>query len=174
MRPDNLGFHGENAYKINEVWEWVVALDAYDFNCVEPLATLVATKAIPDDLRPIFASIISGQRKPNLKAAAKLKVPAAERMQIAGTLSAVLGLIDMFKHDKIYDLAYGLSARVERSAIEIKADSSGTDPIDVVRDLERRRQKAITTAARHFSVSIETIENLLRDLRKKMKDYPNI
>lgn len=174
MRPENLGFESANASRINEVWEWVVALDAFDFNCREPLTALVASKPIPDDLRPAVAAIISGKRNPNLKAAAKLKLPARERMQIAGTLSAVLGIIDMLQHEEIYDLAYGFDPGVERRAIDIRADAAGCDPVDVVRDLEAERRKAVALAARDFDVSTETIENLLRDLRKKIKDYPNI
>jgi Asp-tRNA(Asn)/Glu-tRNA(Gln) amidotransferase C subunit len=174
VRPENLGFHGENADQINQVWEWVVALDAYDFNCVEPLTELVRNKPIPDDLKPAIANIIAGRRKPNLKAAAKLKVPADERMQIAGTLSAVLGLIDMLQHEKIYDGGYGLAARVERRAIDIRADAAGYDPVNVVRDLEADRRDTVAMAARELDVSTETIENLLRDLRKKIKDYPNV
>lgn len=174
MRPDNLGFHGANADRVNEVWEWVIALDAFDFNCVEPLAALVRSKSIPDDLRPIVADIISGNRKPNLRAAAKLKIPAGERMKIAGTLSAVLGLIDMFKHEKIFDLAYGLEERVERPAIDIRADASGSDPLDVVQELDAKRQETIASAARDLGVSTETVENLLRDLRRKIREYPNL
>lgn len=146
-------------------WEWVVALDAYDYGDRRPLADLIGRDEIPADLRKIIACIIAGDRKPNLKAAAKLKVPAAERMRIAGSLSVVLDLGDRLRVGRDPE---GLR-HLDRGA-----DRFGQEAIDAVRWIENESRQAVDDTATQLGVSVETIENLLRELRKKIEKYPNI
>lgn len=165
MRPANYGF--DMPSEMQEAWDWVVAIDAWDYAHPELLAKLIATEHIPESLRPVISSIISGERKPNLKTAKKLKIPAEERMKIAGTVSCVLGLIDAIKFDSYCDItnSRGISGIAERKGLE---------PIEVKKDLEEEARNLILLAADEAKVSAETIENLVRDLRKKMKLWPNI
>ena len=66
---------------------WIAAIDAFDFNDPEPLEQLRAgNEPVPPELQHVIDAIDSGERKPNKKAAAKLKIPTAERMKILGEL----------------------------------------------------------------------------------------
>jgi hypothetical protein len=174
MIVPNLGF-GDDCLdpRIDAAWEWIVALDAFDYNDSEPLFHLMnSEKPIPEELRPAIAMIIAGTRKPNLRAAAKLKMPAAERMQIAGSLSVVLGMINELKTDEQIDLSD--EDWPHRRSIDIKADREGVEPLQIKRMLENRAKDAIGRAARSLNVSVETIENIIRDLRTKLIKYPNV
>jgi len=151
-----------------DAWLWIVAIDAYDFGDPTPLDELLSSAPVPEELRPVIASIASGKRKPNLKAAAKLKIPANERMKIAGTISAVLGLIDAIKYDAID------SAVNDESGVKMLGDLKGREPVEILRELEATARNTIERAARGAGVSVETIENLLRHLRQKMEQYPDV
>jgi hypothetical protein len=154
--------------RFNEVFPWVVALDAFDFNDRQPLEELMASEPVPEELRPAIAKIISGERKPNLKAAEKLKIPASERMKIAGSISVCLMLIDTFKYRAI-DERY-----IEKTGVRMYGERFGKEPIEVTRELEQKARSIIENSARELEVSTETIENLLRALRAKMGAYPNV
>lgn len=139
-------------------WLWICAIDAYDYNDSEPLSKLIReTEQIPTMFKDVIADIVQGERRPNKKAAAKLKLPASERMQIAGTLSGVLGIVEAFKR--------GLNG---------VADKQSKEPIDVLRELEADARIIMIEAASDLNVSLETLENLLRDFRKKIEDWPNV
>lgn len=99
MRTENLigGVTSSRKRRIMETWQWVVAIDAFDFNDPVPLAEIRKVEVVPHEFESIVAEIDAGEWKPNLKAAAKLKIAARERMEIAGSLSAVLGLFDKIK-----------------------------------------------------------------------------
>lgn len=152
-----------------DLWDWVAAIDAFDFNDPKPLNALRALQSDPPELRNVLASIDAGDRQPNRKAAAKLKIPAAERMKVAATLSGVLGLIETLKTQEIFDGSGEL-----RRAIEIGADRRRREPIDEVRELEAATRKLIADTAKSLGVSVEAVENLLRDMRRKVANWPNI
>lgn len=152
--------------RMNELWEWVNAVSAFDYGDPEPLANLVrSTPAIPDEFRPAVADVIQGKRTPNLKAASKLKVPARERMRLAGTLSIVTGLADVLRR------VPQVGDEGETGAIGI-ADRKGVEPIKVARELEATARDAIRDAASDWGVSVETIENLLRELKDRIERWP--
>jgi len=144
---------------MNDHWLWICAIDAYDYNDTAPLSKLIReSEQIPEMFRVVIAGIVQGERRPNKKAATKLKLPASERMKIAGSLSLVLGLIDAFKYQDLGGLA----------------DRQAKEPIDVMRELEADAREIMIKAANDLNVSVETIENVLRDLRKKIEDWPNV
>jgi hypothetical protein len=58
------------------------------------------------------------------------------------------------------------------SSLEEPADSMRVEVIDLVRELEGRAREMVESVARHFGVSVETIENLLRDFREKIRNWP--
>jgi len=149
------------------VFPWVVAIDAFDFNSRESLAGLIESESIPEELRPVIAAIVRGERVPNLKAAAKMKIPAAERLEIAGALSAALELIDALKYDVLDP--HGVS---DECGVSVLGDQTGREPNEIMRQLEASSRLAIQMAAQQLDVSTETIENLLRALRRKMESFP--
>lgn len=175
MIPVNLG-EGDYDTRFDEAFEWVAAIDAYDHNCKEPLTKLLETCEVPSELLPIIEKINAGERKPNLKAASKLKIAAKERMQIAAYISTILGLIDGFKYGR--DFYLGLdefgNELPRGKIIDQAADRRGAEPIQVIRSLDDKKKRVLKLSARKLGVSEETIENLLRDLRDKMKKYPNV
>lgn len=149
--------------RMNELWDWVIALDAWDYCDPKPLSELVKSVPIPLEFLQAVSEIIEGKRKPNKKAAAKLKIPASERMKIAGSLSLILSIVDKLKHDVIYPEGKGV--------IGIGAEQR-REPIDVMRELELEQRQAIIEASNELNVSVETVENLLRDLRQKINSWP--
>lgn len=153
-------------------WSWVCAIDAFDYCQPEPLAELIRSEPIPQNLRPVIASIVTGQRQPNKKAAAKLKLPADERLRIAGSLSTVLALIEIIKHGAVDPSLPGL--RGVNMLSDCLERGKGREPVEILRELEAEARQVIEDTAKQFNVSVETIENLLRDMRRKIADYPNV
>ena len=144
---------------MNDLWSWVVALDAWDYCDPTLLSDLLLSEKIPDEFRNAIADIIAFRRKPKRKAAAKLKIPAAERMKIAGSCSVVIGLAHKLKTP---------------SVVEATADRLAKEPIEIVRELEAEIERTIQKTAQECGVSTETVENLLRDLRQKIMYWPRV
>ena len=142
---------------------WIAAIDSWDYCDESLLADLILNSDIPQELRPIISSIIKNERKQNKRAAAHLKIPAKERMAIAQSLSIILGLIDDFKSATVIS---------GESLLEWQGNRKGQEPIEVKRELESEAKNIIISTAEELGVSTETIENLLRDFRKKMASYP--
>ena len=149
--------------RMNDLWDWVVALDAWDYCDPDPLSKLIIKEQIPEEFLKVIADIVSGKRKPNKKGASKLKIPAKERMEIAGSISTVLGLIDLIKYKAIYPEGIGVVGIGARK---------GEEPIDVKRELESEARELMQSCCKDLNVSQETVENLLRDLRKKINMWP--
>lgn len=150
-------------HRMNYLWVWVVALDAWDYCDPLPLSELVLLHEIPIEFKQAVSDIVTGKRKPNKKAAAKLKIPAQERMKIAGSISLNCGLIHTLKFDAIYPEGKGVVGI---------GSMQGREPVEVLRELEADQVALIDEAAKELNVSIETIENLLRDMRIKIKLWP--
>jgi hypothetical protein len=117
---------------------------------------------VPEEFREAVADIISGARVPNKKAGAKLKLPAAELMQIAGAISTILGLCDVIRTGTVEGID-SVAARKEPVAQE---------PKELVRELHREARKCIADSAKDLDVSVETIENLLREMRARIIRWP--
>ena len=148
---------------MNDLWKWVIALDSWDYCDPLPLSELLLQQEIPIEFKQALSDIVSSKRKPNKKAAAKLKIPASERMKIAGSISTVCGLIQGLKFDAIYPEGVGVVGI---------GSMQGREPVNVLRELEAEQVALIDEAAVDLNVSIETIENLLRDMRIIIKFWP--
>lgn len=149
--------------RMREIWRWVVAVDAWDFADSAPLAELLRTEAsVPFEVQSVLAGIVEGSRKSNKKAAAKLKVLACDRMEVAAGVSINLGLIDVLKR----------GSNDGRRILEFWADQRQREPIDELREMRQAAREVVADTARDMGVSVETIENLLRDLRKKIEMFP--
>lgn len=149
-----------------ETWDWTCALVAFDYGDRAPLAELVGKEPIPPEFLGAVSAIIAGTRKPNLRAAAKAKIPAAERMRIAGSVSLVIGLTEILR-------AAPQREGFTTGAQEI-ADRKGREPIEVVRELQSIARGQIAAAAEELGVSAEAIEDLLRELRRRISDWPAV
>ena len=143
--------------RLTELWDWFCALDAYDYADRTPLAELIAASSIPNEFKPAISAIVAGERTPNLKAAAKLKVPAAERMRIALAVATVIDVIGACK---------------EPENAELASDKLKLELIKIRRELESEQRKVIRDSANQLTVSTETIENIVRDLREKINKWP--
>lgn len=145
-------------HRLNETWPWFNAVCSWDWGDVGPLAELIRTESIPDEYREAVASIISGERKRD-KNWHKSKIPAAERMKLAGSISTIIDLCRVLKTGAA-------------DGIESMADRLAREPIDIVRELESEARKVQSDAAVHFDVSVETIKKLLRDMRSRIDRWP--
>lgn len=155
--------------RINETWAWFCAVCAYDFGDVAPLAELIRTEDAPQEYRGAVADIVAGVRKPNKRAAAKLKLPAAEMMQMAACVEVVIGIADDIK---VRTIAFG--APEGMLGAKGLAWVRGEEPIDVIRRADAFVKVAYTTASSELGVSIETIENLVRELRRRISMWPHV
>ena len=152
--------------RLHQVWPWFDALWAFDYGDPSLLAELVCRDPIPEEFKSAIADIIQGKRKPNLKAANKAKIPASERAKIAASISVILGLRDAIKFR-----ALGPNEDLKPGATSV-ADYCGLEPIEVIRDADETGRDALKLAADEFGISIETVENLLREAKARLSRWP--
>jgi hypothetical protein len=154
--------------ELNDTLEWFVAVDAYDYCDPEPLADLIGSpEPIPEPYRIAVADILTGKRKQKKKAAAKLKVPAKQRMDVAVGVAIIAGIID--------DIQFNyLNLETGETGLNALADSKGLEPSHMKADMANDRIIFMQEQADEWGVSVETIENLLRDLRKKARAWPSV
>ena len=77
---------GVGNHEVEKNFNWIAAIDSWDFCDPTPLKEMIIRHPIPTELLPIIANIVSGERKPNTKAASKLTVPANQRMVLASVI----------------------------------------------------------------------------------------
>lgn len=80
-------------------------------------------------------------------------------MKIAGSISYIIDLCRVIR-------------RGAAEGLEVMADRLAMEPIDIVRQTEGEARKVQADAAEQLGVSVETIVNLLREMRKKIKRWP--
>ena len=141
--------------RLHQTWDWFVAVYAWDYGEPEVLAELIRSEPIPAEYREAVAAIVAGERKPNLRAAAKMKIPAQEHLRLAGSVSVVIELC----------------ATIKQQAIEV-GDRKALEPIDIIREAENESREAVFAAANEFGVSVETVENILRVMRARIAAWP--
>lgn len=150
--------------EMKNLWHWVIALDAWEYCDPRPLSELIKSgEPIPKEFQSAVSEIILGTKKQNKKGASKSRIPSGERMKIAWHLSLILGLIDKIKFEAIYPEGTGANGL---------AAMKGKEPVQIIRSLEAEQQSAIKSTAEQLNVSTETIENLLRSMREKIKKWP--
>lgn len=142
---------------------WIIAIDSWDFCDPEPLALMLRKHPIPNELRSIIADIVSGTRKPNKRAAAKLKFPAAHRLLMAGLYRTI-------KHDVC-------DATIQRRTLHDyheTADARGIEVIELRNQYLEAAKKFKSKWASNMGIGIEALDNLCDALDRKIKNYPNI
>lgn len=136
--------------------KWLEAVCAFDYGDPRSLSDLVdSEREIPAALRPAIAAMLRGERKPNMRAAAKSKIPPAERFKIG------LGVV----------FIQSLCDTIRGGAAEI-ADRKYKEPIEVIRELEQEAREFIEQTASEYGVSVEAVEVVVRDTRKRIERYP--
>ena len=149
-------FRGEDYPRL---MPWFRAVCSYDWADPAPLSELIQAEPVPLEFREAIATIINGERKPNFRAAVKSKIPAAERVDIAEAVGAIIDLVHSLKFNTV-------------EGMESIADRKGVEPIELIRDLENTARKTKKDAAKQLGVSVKTIENLLRDVSARMDRWP--
>jgi hypothetical protein len=155
--------------RMNELWKWVAALDAWDYCDASLICSLIENNDIPEEFKSPISDILSGKRKQKKKAAAKLKIPASERMILAYHVSAVIGIAN----DIRYSTLDPSDLTVTPGAVSV-GNYKAIEPIEIIKDLELASRDAIKEGANQANTSTETIENLLRDLRNKINSWPDL
>lgn len=156
-------FIGECSPGVHAASNWIIAIDAWDYCDPSLLGEILSRHPIPIELRPVIASIITGERKQNKRAAAKIKIPAGHRLIIAGLYATL-------KEDVI-------DATLKRTTLHDYHDTAeqrGIEVSDYRREVQEDGQKLKNEWAESAGISTETLENLYLELRKKIKNYPNI
>lgn len=154
--------------RLNELWDWFSAVWAWDYNDPRQLSELIRKSEgrIPNEFVPVIADIVSGVRKPNKKAGAKLMIPAS-------SLGAVSGYLLIMR-----DLSGALRTRAdygtEKRGAAAVAEYKGMKTIDVIRRLERKMGEAKEKGANAFGITEETIERLLREANRRIKKWPEV
>lgn len=143
-------------------FNWIAAIDAWDYCDPYPLAEMLKNHIIPQELRPIIAEIILFNRKPNKKGAAKLKLPAESRMLLAATAVNLLSIGEAV-----------LEKRTKPTYIDV-ADSEGIEINEARTRYQKVQKDTLAKIAKILNLSVESTENLIRELKRKLDHYPNI
>ncbi|WP_233078826.1 hypothetical protein [Rheinheimera soli] len=145
------------------LFNWVAALEAWDYCDPEPLSKMIAIHTIPPEFMEIVASIVSGTRRPNKKGAAKLRgVLPSQRMFVAATILA-LRTIPEAALDSIH--------ADTRSRI---AEERGVDLMVIRRELEGKLRKTDRRFAEICGLSVDGVKDLTESLKYKCKNFPKL
>lgn len=157
--------------RLREVWPWFAALWAFDYGDPLPLVDLIRNGSIPAEFVGAVADIVAGRRKPNLRAAAKAKIPAAERAEVATLLSVSFGFRESIKYRASPEHYAVQGVKPGATAISYR---SQREPIEIMRSADKLGRKVIDTASKRYGVSHETIENLLREAKERLARWPSV
>lgn len=154
---------GECSPEVSAASNWIIAIDAWDYCDPTLLGEMLSRHPIPPELRPVIASIITGERKQNKRAEAKLKTPAGHRLIWAGIYAELKeGVID------------ATLARRTIPDYHETADKMGIEVIDLQKRYRERAKEFDSKMAELAGVSVETLKSTYLELRNKIKNYPNI
>lgn len=145
--------------RLRDLWEWIVAIDSWIYGDGELLAELIMEEEIPDEFKGFISRIITGKEKQKRKR----KIPARERMEIAQHLEFSLAMLAGFRTGITPD---------GKSFCNFVGEQNAQEPSEVMDMLNEMNREIISDAAEELEVSTETIENLLRDMRSYIKNWP--
>lgn len=163
FKNNNPASIGECSPEVGAASNWIIAIDAWDYCDPSLLGEMLSRHPVPAELRPIIADIITGKRKQNKRAAAKLKTPAGHRLIWAGIYAELKqGVFDaILAHRTTHDY-------------HDKAGEMGIEPVELQSIYRDRVRKFDAEMAELLGVSVETLKNTYLELRNKIKNYPNI
>lgn len=153
--------------RLSETWPWFEALWAFDYGDASQLAELIRSSPIPEEYTEAVAKIVAGERKPNLKAVAKSKIPAAQRANAATLVSLCQGIRDTVKFTAI-------DPENPEAGCGAAAVADSIEPEELMRNADKLGRRCANKAADHFGVSVETIENLVREAKSRLANWPSV
>ncbi|WP_373190807.1 hypothetical protein [Halomonas sp.] len=154
--------------RLRDTWSWFEALWAFDYGDPRQLAELIRTEPIPPEYTSAVAAIVAGERKPNRKASAKARIPAKERAHTATVVSVCFSIREIVKYTVLPhdgDPEKGRGAAAVADTIE---------PIELMRNADKLGRECLQSAADHWGVSTETIENLMREAKERLAAWPDV
>ena len=143
--------------RLKMTWNWFSAFYEFDFNYPEHLAMLICDGEIPPEYRSAVADIVTGERQPNKKAAAKLKVHPGDIMTIAVLADMATGHVDLVHEIGDFDKF---------------AEREQKDVADVIKEMHERGRSKVANMAERENISTETIEEYAREMRKRIDRWP--
>lgn len=156
--------------EIIDAWGWIWAFHAWDHGEPEKLKNLILSEdPMPSALKPALAKRISGEKKPNKKRSAKLSHSVDDRMIIGLKVSTHLwfskanetwGMVDEGDDRQRY--------------IDAVATAQLREPIEIKNSMRAYRREINKSVAKRFDISVETLENILREIRDLAKRYPDV
>lgn len=144
----------------NNRTNWICAIDAWDYCDPKPLGEMVLKHGVPNELREIVASMLSGERKQKTKATTKLE--PAQRMAIASVYVTLR---------KIPEAA--LNKR-NKGVIEHVANREKIEVIEQYRSFQEKQRRYDERIEKMLGVSTRTLKSLALEFNSKLKNYPNI
>lgn len=167
-RPAELGVDMPRSVYLNT--NWIIAIDAWDYCDPSLLTEMIKRHPIPFELQHVIAEIISGSRKQNRKAAAKLKIPAGHRMIYAGLYAELKSVIDgpLERSNAVM-----IDGKVF-SDYHVMAEDRGLEIEEMRRAIQASGRRFKHRWASIAGVSVETLDNIYGDLKRKIKNYPHI
>lgn len=159
-QPVSLGVYGN--YEVEKNFNWIAAIDSWDFCDSRPLKEMIIRHPIPPELLPIVANIISGERKQKKKAVSKLSVPANQRMVIAGIMLSLRSIPESI-----------LDKRTAPNYDEIACEK-GVEPSELISDYREVLKRVDKRFAEITGVSAGTVKNIITELKLKIKNYPEL
>lgn len=159
-RPVSLGSYGNR--EIEDKFNWIAAIDSWDFCDPTPLKEMILRHPIPPELLPIIADIVSGERKPKTKAAAKLLVPANQRIVLASVMLSLRSIPE--------DI---LNKRTSPNYDDV-ANEKGIEPSELIHEYRKTLKRLDKRFTEITGVSAGTVRNIINDLKDKIKKYPKL
>lgn len=143
---------------LKDTWHWWSAVWAFDYGDRETLAELIRNEEIPLEYKKVVASIVSGDRKPNLKASVKSKVKPTDRAEILNAYYVFAGLRDSLKTD------------VER----IFSKNKKSEPIELMRKADTLSNRFFRMINENCGISDEAIKKIIREGKERLRKFPEM
>ncbi|OKY27659.1 hypothetical protein [Thalassotalea sp. PP2-459] len=143
-------------------FNWIAAIDAWDYCDPALLSEMIAEHNIPEELKPIVSDIISGRRQQNKKAASKLKIDPKERLYIALYTIDIRSIIEQL-----------MSKNTVPDYFEI-ANNMRKEPIELLNSYRKNLIEFDKDTAENAGISVSSLKNLVKDLKTKLHNYPEI
>ncbi|MFT6507209.1 MAG: hypothetical protein ACI92O_002702 [Colwellia sp.] len=143
-------------------FNWIAAIDAWDYCDPIPLGEMITNHNLPIELRPIISSIINGKRKQKKIASSKLKLAPEERLLVASVIICFRSIPE--------DV---ISRKNSRDYFDI-ANELGVEPIELLNQYRKSLKELDQDFVNITGLSLSSIQNLTLDLKNKLNNYPKI
>ena len=153
---------GECTPEVRAASNWIAAIDAWDYCDPSLLGEMLRRHALPIELQPIIAGIVTGERKQNTKA--RLNIPAQHRLSVIGMYaSARKEFVDVM-----------LDRKGRRGDYHDTADRLGVEVDDLRKEYLKHAREFKQGWADMIEVSTEVLDARYRERKQIIKKYPNI